>query len=380
MNRRIDPAKLIPQLIAPIAALVLAAAVSAGVLLIAGKSPIEAFSGMFDYGTQPSSLVEILNKTTENYIAAVAVAIGFKMALFNIGTDGQSRVGAFFAGSLAGASWMSWMPGQVKIVLIIVVAMIVGALWASIAALLKMYRGVSEVISTLMLNPIGTLLVTWLLNDYWGVEGPGGQIKTTPILPKSAWMPSLPLIGGTNTEVLGFFVIAAVLGVVYWFMLSRSRFGFDLRATGWNPSAAVASGVNARRMVLFTMLISGAVAGLINLPRMLGETHTYTEGFASIGFTGIAVALLGRNHPIGMAVGAFLWGFLARSQLILDLNGIPKEIVLIMQGVTVLAVVVAYELANRIGATAQQRRVGATDAKAAALATAGAAPSTGETK
>ena len=134
-------------------------------------------------------------------------------------------------------------------------------------------------------------------------QASGGQIKTTPILPKSAWMPSLPLIGGTNTEVLGFFAIAAVLGVVYWFMLSRSRFGFDLRATGWNPSAAVASGVDARRMVLYTMLISGAVAGLINLPRMLGETHTYTEGFASIGFTGIAVALLGRNHPIGMAVG-----------------------------------------------------------------------------
>ncbi len=302
------------------------------------------------------------------------------MALFNIGTDGQSRVGAFFAGSLAGASFMSWLPGQLKIVLIIVVAMIVGALWASIAALLKMYRGVSEVISTLMLNPIGTLLVTWLLNDHWGVKGPGGQIKTTPILPKSAWMPSLPLVGGTNSEVLGFFVIAAVLGVAYWFMLGRTRFGFDLRATGWNPSAAVASGVDAKRMVLITMLISGAVAGLIDLPRMLGETHTYTEGFASIGFTGIAVALLGRNHPVGMAVGAFLWGFLARSQIILDLDEIPKEIVLIMQGVTVLAVVIAYELVSRIGAAAQQRRVGATADKAPAVAAAGASLTIEETK
>jgi general nucleoside transport system permease protein len=364
VNRRIDPAKLVPQLIAPIAALGLAAAVSSIVLLIAGKDPILAFTSMIDYGTQPGSLVEILNKTTEYYIAAVAVALGFKMGLFNIGTDGQSRIGAFFAGTLVGASWMSWMPGQLKILTIIVVAMIVGALWASIAALLKVYRGISEVISTLMLNAIAGFLVTWLLNDHWGVEGPGGQIKTTPILPKNAWMPSLPLIPGTNTEVLGFFVIAAVLGVMYWFVLGRTRFGFDLRATGWNPSAAVASGVDARRMILLTMLISGAVAGLINLPRMLGETHTYTEGFAGIGFTGIAVALLGRNHPFGMALGAFLWGFLARSQLALDLEGIPKEIVLIMQGVTVLAVVVAYELASRIGARAQQRRVGASTATA----------------
>jgi simple sugar transport system permease protein len=155
-----------------------------------------------------------------------------------------------------------------------------------------------------------------------------------------------------------------VLGVVYWFVLGRTRFGFDLRATGWNPSAAVASGVNAKRMVLTAMVVSGGVAGLINLPRMLGETHTYTEGFASIGFTGIAVALLGRNHPVGMALGALLWGFLARSQLTLDFDQIPKEIVMIMQGVTVLAVVVAYELANRISQRTQQRRVGATTGSA----------------
>jgi simple sugar transport system permease protein len=264
------------------------------------------------------------------------------------------------AGSLAGASFMSWMPGPLRIVLVIVVAMIVGALWALIAAMLKTNRGVSEVISTLMLNVIAGQVVTWLLNDHWGVQLPGAQIKTTPILPENSWMPGIPLVAEAKGPVLGFFAVAVVVGVVYWFGLNRTRFGFDLRATGFNPSAAVASGVNAKRMVIATMVISGAVAGLINLPRMLGETHTYTEGFASIGFTGIAVALLGRNHPIGMALAALLWGFLARSQLVLDLEGIPKEIVLIMQGVTVFAVVVAYELANRIGARAQQRRVGAT--------------------
>jgi ABC-type uncharacterized transport system permease subunit len=375
--RRIDLGKLLPQLIAPIAALLLAAAICAVVLLISNKNPLVAYSHMFQFGKKPDSIVEILNKGTENYIAAVAVALGFKMGLFNIGTDGQSKIGAFFAGSLAGASFMAWMPGPLRITLIIVVAMIAAAAWASIAALLKMYRGISEVISTLMLNAIAGLLVTWLLNDHWGVEGPGGQIKTTPILPKDSWMPGIPVmnwldqafravnltsLGTTQNKALGFLAIAVVLGVVYWFVLGRTRFGFDLRATGWNPSAAVASGVNAKRMVLTAMVVSGAVAGLINLPRMLGETHTYTEGFAAIGFTGIAVALLGRNHPVGMAIGALLWGFLARSQLTLDFDQIPKEIVMIMQGVTVLAVVVAYELANRIGQRTQQRRVGATTA------------------
>jgi ABC-type uncharacterized transport system permease subunit len=366
--RRIDVAKLLPQLIAPVAALVIAAAISSIALLISDKEPLVAFQHMYEFGTRPDQKVEILNKASELYIAAVAVAFGFKMGLFNIGVDGQSKVAAFFAGTLASASFMSWMPGPLRIVMIIVVAMIVGALWASIAALLKTQRGVSEVISTLMLNAIGGLVVTWLLNEHWGVTEPNAQIKTTGILPEDSWMPGLPIIAGTEQKVLGFLAIAVVLGAAYWFTINRTRFGFDLRATGYNPFAAVASGVNAKRMVITAMLISGAVAGLVNLPRMLGESHTYTEGFGGIGFTGIAVALLGRNHPIGMALGAILWGFLASSQIILDLDGIPKEIILIMQGVTVLSVVIAYELAARVGRRAQQRRVG--------VATAAAVPAT----
>ncbi|GAA3225000.1 ABC transporter permease [Dactylosporangium siamense] len=368
--RRIDVGKLLPQLIAPVAALVIAAAISSIALLISDKDPLTAFQHMYEFGTQPDQKVEILNKASELYIAAVAVAFGFKMGLFNIGVEGQSKVAAFFAGALASASFMDWMPGGLRIVLIVVVAMIVGAAWASIAALLKTQRGVSEVISTLMLNAIGGLVVTWLLNDHWGVTEPGAQIKTTGILPEDSWMPGLPIVSGTEQKVLGFFAIAVVLGAAYWFVINRTRFGFDLRATGYNPFAAVASGVNAKRMVITAMLISGAVAGLVNLPRMLGESHTYTEGFGGIGFTGIAVALLGRNHPIGMALGAILWGFLASSQIILDLDGIPKEIILIMQGVTVLSVVIAYELAARIGRRAQQRRVG--------VATAAAAPAAAE--
>ncbi|MEV0567055.1 ABC transporter permease [Dactylosporangium sp. NPDC050588] len=363
--RRIDIGKLLPQLIAPVAALIIAAAISSIALLISDKDPLLAFQHMYEFGMLPDTKVEILNKASELYIAAVAVAFGFKMGLFNIGVEGQSKVGAFFAGALASASFMDWMPGGLRIVLIIVVAMIVGAAWASIAALLKTQRGVSEVISTLMLNAIGGLVITWLLNDHWGVTEPGAQIKTTGILSEDSWMPGLPIISGTDQKVLGFFAVAVVLGAAYWFVINRTRFGFDLRATGYNPFAAVASGVNAKRMVITAMLISGAIAGLVNLPRMLGESHTYTEGFGGIGFAGLAVALLGRNHPIGMALAAILWGFLASSQIILDIDSIPKEIVLIMQGVTVLSVVIAYELAARIGRRAQQRRVGVATATAA---------------
>ena len=368
--KRIDWAKLWPQLLAPVAAVVIAAAVSSIFLVVSHKDPWLAFTSMGHYGTTPDVEVQVLNNATYFYIAAIASAIGFKMGLFNIGTEGQSQIGVFFAGTLATASFLGWMPGALRIAMMIVVAMAVGAAWALIAALLKTQRGVSEVISTLMLNAIAASVVSWLLNHVWGKQNKGAQIRTTGTLPKDAWMPSIPLIPGANSGVFGFIVIAAVLGVAYWFVLSRTRFGFDLRATGYNPSAATASGVNAKRMIIVAMLISGAVAGLIVLPDLLGDTHAYTQGFGGIGFTGISVALMGRNHPIGMALAALLWGFLAQSQQILDLNEIPNQIVQIMQSLALLAVVIAYEQANRIGQRAQQRRVGAATADQAPPATA----------
>lgn len=357
--RRTDPARWAPQLIAPVAALLLAAAVCSVALTISGKDSLQAYRQMFAYGMLPDSQAEILNKATYYYIAAIAVAIGFRMGLFNIGVDGQSRLGAFFGAVLATAPFLHWLPGVLRILLLVVTSMVIAAAWAAIAGLLKVYRGVSEVISTIMLNVIGAGIVAWLNADHWGVQAKGSNAVTTPILPPDSWAPALPLIPGANDGVFSFLVVAALLGVVYWFVLGRTRFGFDLRATGYNPSAAVASGVDAKRMVLIAMILSGAVAGLVSMPLVLGEYHAYTQDVGGIGFTGIAIALLGRNHPVGIAFAALLWGFLERSALILDLEEVPREIVTIMQAVTVLAVVVAYELASRLGKRTQQRRVGA---------------------
>ena len=147
-------------------------------------------------------------------------------------------------------------------------------------------------------------------------------------------------------------------GIGYSVLLNRTRFGFDLRATGRSETAAVASGVNVKRMVLITMLLSGAVAGLVGMPQLLGDSYSYSLDFPTgLGFTGIAIALLGRNNPIGIALGALLWGFLDASSVALDLDGISKEIVVIMQGTIVLSVVIAYELVRRYGIAQEQRRV-----------------------
>jgi general nucleoside transport system permease protein len=344
MNGRLG--RITVALAAPALAIVFAILVTSVVLMFTGHGPLETFSAMIDYGMQPRTQVLILNSSTIYYLSAIAVAIGFKMNLFNIGVDGQYRLAAMVAAAVGGAVTL---PAPLHVALIVVVAMAVGAFWAGIAGLLKTTRGVSEVISTIMLNFIATGVVAYLLSPDRLAEPIAGSnnIGTRPIA-ESGRIPGLPLVPGAPNLVYGFIVMAALVGVGYWYLLNRTRFGFDLRATGANQAAAVASGVNVRKMVVVTMLLSGAVAGLVGMPQLLGASYTYSLDFpAGLGFTGIAIALLGRNSPIGIAFGALLWGFLENSAQILDLEGVPKEIVQIMQGVIVLSVVIAYELVRR---------------------------------
>jgi general nucleoside transport system permease protein len=354
---RIDKERLLLGIATPVVAVLAAFVVTALVLLATGKPPLPAFQIMFSYGVKSDSQVYILNEATTYYLAGLAVAIGFRMNLFNIGVDGQYRIAAFFAAVVGGAVRL---PGVLDILLIIIVAMLVGAMWSGIAGLLKVHRGVSEVIATIMLNSIATAVISYLLQP-----GRLAHLNTntnsiyTTMLPKSAWfftMTGNPAAG----PVEGFVVVAVLAGVAYWFVLSRTRFGFDLRTVGRSESAAEAGGVNVKRMVVTSMVISGAIAGLVGMPALLNETHTYSTEFPTgIGFIGIAVALLGRNHPIGIAVGALLWAFLDRTSTWLEFNGYDREIVGVIQGVIVLCVVIAYELVRRYGLSRQQRKVGA---------------------
>ncbi|WP_369812716.1 ABC transporter permease, partial [Kineosporia sp. R_H_3] len=364
---RFDPRKTGLAVLAPVVALVVAAALSSVVLVVAGHSPALAFQRMWEYGTEPAQVVNILNKASGYFLSALAVAIGFRMNLFNIGVDGQYRIAAM-AAAVVGATLT--LPKPLHILVIVVVAVVVGALWAGIAGLLKVYRGVSEVISTIMLNFIGGAIVAWAVTPQVFAILENNVVRTRTI-PESGWFPGFTWsgipTGGSQTvvfgEIYGFIVISGLVGVLYWFVLSRTRFGFDLRATGSSEPAAVASGVDVKRMVLTSMLLSGAVAGLVGMPILLGAAHSFgSQDFpAGIGFTGIAIALLGRNNPVGIAFASVLWGFLDVSNQILDIESIPKEIVTIMQGAVVLAVVVAYEIVRRIGVATEQRRVMSTE-------------------
>ncbi|UQA93438.1 ABC transporter permease [Streptomyces halobius] len=344
--------KVILAIAAPLLAVVAAIVISSLVFLASGENPLRAYWIMVDYGHYSDSQVWIINKAVPYYLSALAVAIGFRMNLFNIGVDGQYRLAAFAAAAVGGAIAL---PGALQIILLIAIAMLVGALWSGIAGLLKTTRGVSEVITTIMLNAIAASLIGYFLQD-GRLAIKDGNLLHTPFLPESSHFFTFP----THPKpVYGFVVIAVLAGVLYWFGINRTRFGFDLRAVGASEPAAEASGVSVKRMIVMSMVLSGAAAGLVGMPTLLNQSFNYGTDFpVGIGFTGIAIALLGRNHPVGMAFGALLWAFLDRTGGRLEFVGYAQEIVGVIQGVIVLCVVIAYEIVRRYGLHLQQRKVG----------------------
>ena len=349
------------SLFAPVLALVVALVISALVMAALQVNPFRVFEVMLDFGETPSQqvtqIVVVLNRSMPLFLAGLAVAIAFRMGLFNIGVEGQYRLAMILAAAVGAAVAL---PGPLHVLLIILTAMVVGAAWASIVAVLKVTRGVSEVISSIMLNFIALGLASYLLTG--PLRGPGqGSIVSTEEIAESGWLPSLNgLLGAIGLaepprQLYGFLPIAVVVGVVIAVLLNRTRFGFDLKASGLSPSAATASGVDARRMVIKAMLLSGGIAGLIGLPDLFGSTHAYTTNFTSgLGFLGIAVALLGRNRPGGIAVAALLFAFLDRAQVPLQIEQFPSSVVTIIQGTIVLAVVVANEVARRLARRAAE--------------------------
>lgn len=350
-------------LFAPVLAVVVAVLISSIVMAALQVNPFQVLSVMVDFGETPkqqvTQIVVVLNRAIPLFLSGLAVAVAFRMGLFNIGVEGQYRLATVVA---AGVGAAVVLPGPLHVLLIMVVAVVVAAFWAWIVAILKVTRGVSEVISSIMLNFIALGTASFLLTGPLRGSPEGASIISTTEIGESGRLGGLNAILGAlglanpPRQLYGYLPIAIVVGILVAVLLNRTRFGFDLRASGLSPSAASASGVNARAMVIKTMLLSGAIAGLIGLPDLLGSTHAYTTDFtAGLGFLGIAVALLGRNRPIGIAFAALLFAFLDRSLVPLQIADYPASVVTIIQGTIVLAVVVANEIARRIARSQDER-------------------------
>ena len=334
-------------------AVIVALAISAIILLITGKDPVKAYSTLFGAAGESRVLQGMANRATPLMISAAAVAIGFKMNLFNIGVEGQMRV-ALLTTAVVGAAVD--LPPVLHVLFCLVVAMTAGALWAGIAGWLKVKRNVNEVISTIMLNFIALSLVAWAFDDFFRVESPTESLLVkTKELPKSAWFPDL-----VDRRLNGMFIVAILVLILFWVVVWKTKFGFRLRASGGNAGAARATGVNPKKMILISMLLSGAIAGLVGMRALLGDVHAYQNNLAEQqGFNGIAVALLGRNHPLGIFFSALLFGFLGEASGKLQLEDIPKEITTIMSGIIVLAVVIINEAVKRWDNRRIQRKAAA---------------------
>lgn len=339
---------VLPTLVAILAALV----VTSIVVWVTGAS-IGGFVDTMLSVPGPRDTIIIVNQASMIALSAFAAAICFRMGLFNIGVEGQyiagACAGAFFAGS-------GIVPGPLNILATLMVAMLAGVAWASIAAVLKVTRGVSEVISAIMLNYVALTLAGYLVKTYGQRSG---YTFTTPKLPPSSQPLGFGLFADAP-DVWALAILAVLVAVGYSFLLGWTRFGFDVRAAGESPSAALANGIDPRRMVLMVMAISGAIAGLVWMPSFFGSAHTFgiPEYFQrGLGFTGLAVALLGRNTSLGIGFGALLFAFLSTQSNRLQSVGIGRDVVEITQGIVVLMVVIAFEIARRIKTRREQEQV-----------------------
>lgn len=275
---------------------------------------------------------ESLTTATPYIFAGLAVALGFRCGLFNIGAEGQ-----FFIGALASA-WVGYsllgVPWYLHLPLALLAGALGGALWASIPGYLKAATGAHEVVNTIMMNWIAFRLSDWLLN---GPMKATGYRPVTPVIEKSAELPRLfpePLRFN-----VGFFLALAVAALVYW-LLFKTTLGFEIRAVGANPDAARYAGMNIKRNFVLAMMLSGALAGLAGSSQVLGVDHWVGQGFsAGYGFDSIALALLGKSHPLGVVLAALLFGFLrSGATRMQSLAGIPIDIISVIQGLVIIFV------------------------------------------
>ena len=348
-------------MVLPLVTTVFAFAMAMIVIAATGHNPFRAFKGIFDgtglnwffpwvLGQQRAdaafNLQQTLLLTTALILAGLAVSFAFKCGLFNIGGQGQYIVGAFIS-TWVGSSFVEMNSG-LHIVIAVVLAALAGAAWAAIAGFLKATVGVHEVISTIMLNWIAIWVTQALV-------GQGGQLqnhtdKSVPVSSDIAQGAHLPVFWGDPVLQglhIGLFV-ALAMPVVYWALLNRTTLGYEVRATGFNPEAARYGGVNVRRSYVMAMAISGTFAGLAGALDILGwqfRLGVLDIQVSSIGFIGIAVALLGRNSAIGVPFGALLFGALlqgtsTRNPAIQDVikPELAGNLTLIIQGLVLLFV------------------------------------------
>lgn len=332
--------KRLSGILTPLIAVLLGIIVGTFIMLASGYNPVDAYTALWNGAFGDNYYVgEVIRQFTPYILAGLAVAFAFRVGLFNIGVEGQFIVG-WLAAVWVGVSFD--LPRVIHLPLAILAAMVAGALWAFIPGLLKARFRVHEVIVTIMMNYVALHSTNYIIRNFLAAKS--GD-KTEPIHEsaslRSEWLQSLTDYSRLHWGI----IIAIICCIIMWFLLERTTRGFELRAVGFNQHAAHYAGMSVNKNIILSMLISGAFAGLAGSMEGLG-TFGYAAvkgGFTGVGFTGIAVALLGANTALGVFFSAILFGALEVGALNMPLEaGVPNELVSIIIALIVFFVASSY--------------------------------------
>jgi general nucleoside transport system permease protein len=333
--------RLLRELVFPLIAIIAAFVVGGIIVALIGDDPIQTYRLLIGSALSwPDGIGYTLFYATPLIFTGLAVAVGFRCGLLNIGAEGQLTIAAFAAAwaGITFASLSSW----ILIPLSCVVAVLSGAAWATVPGILKARFGSHEVINTIMMNFIAFGVASALTQTYFKEQG-DPILQTLPIgaqahIPRLgqliAWLPArIPL----NVAFMLALLACALVYVFLW----RTKWGYEIRATGTNPAAAEYGGISVKKQIVLAMAVSGGLAGMVAINEVLGYRYRYYQGFSpQYGFTGIAVALLGRNHPVGVLLAALFFGALTRGGLFVDIftERVSKDLVLVLQALVILFV------------------------------------------
>ena len=322
------------DLVFPVVAVICSLIIGMFIIWAANKSPIEAYKALF-FGAfgDLNALGNTLSRATPLIFTGLGVAIAFKCGLFNIGVEGQLLVGAMAAAIIG--HYITFLPATLHLTVTLLGAIIAGSLWGLVPGVLKAYRGVHEVLISIMMNYIGISLISFVVEKLRQTGVP----RTPDILKSAEFMRFSEMFRnsfGESTVSVGF-VLAVIASILIYILIEKTVLGYELRAVGTSPLAAENGGIKISKNILLVMIISGALAGLAGADRVLGEYHALISGVSSgLGFEGMAVSLLVNNNPIGIIFSGILFGALASGGLNMSLfAGVPQEIVSMIQAIII---------------------------------------------
>ena len=327
-------AGILRRLLIPALSIVTSLVIGGVIIYLSGGNPLAGYEGLWQgaFG-KPDSVVETLIKTTPYIFAGLAVAIGFRGGLFNIGVEGQLFVGSICAVS---AGYAVSLPPVLHVAFALLAGALGGALWAAIPGYLKARTGAHEVITTIMTNYIALRVINWTISRDGPLRAPRNPLPETYRVHDSARLPML--IEDTRLHIG--VVLAVIAAFFILWLLWRTPLGFEIRTVGLSNTAARYAGIPVERTSVLTMCLSGALAGLGGAVQVLGLKGFFTTGFnVGLGFDSIAVAMLGGNHPFGVMLSALLFGTLDAGAATMQLRTqVPRDIVVIIQGLILMFV------------------------------------------